>query len=543
MTLQKPSVRYFADRHFFQEINSRIEYDFDKAPTLRIPGDWNSQSERLYYYEGGVWLRRKIDFHRIPGRRWFLYFGAVNYQCMVGLNNTILGTHKGGFTPFWFEVTDVLREGENSLVVYVNNARGVSEVPTLNYDWWNYGGITRDVLLVSVPEVFIKDYRLRFDDSSAEVSVTLDGGSVPVTVEIPELKIKEMIPETSSGMTGISLTKKKNKPELWSPSNTKLYDIVITAGEDRITDKIGLRTIRTEGDKILLNGTPVFLRGISIHDENISANPGRGRSEEDVKALLEVAKELGCNFIRLAHYPHSEQMVRLAEQMGFLLWEEIPCYWNIDWTSEETYANAENQLLEMIGRDANRAATIIWSVANETPRKPERLAFLGKLIAKTRAEDPTRLVSAAMEKKYDKNQKYHAIVDDELIALTDLISFNQYAGWYDWTPEYCDTITWTIPAGKPVVISEFGGGARYGMHGSEKFTEEYQALLYRKNLEMLMKLPGIAGFSPWILKDFRSPKRPLTGIQDEFNRKGVIDEQGHRKQAFYVLQDFYHNNQ
>jgi beta-glucuronidase len=537
MTLQKPHKRYFADRHFYQDKSKLVEYDFDRSPSLAVPGDWNTQSERLYYYEGSVWYRRKVDFRPVPGRRWFLYFGAVNYQCMVGLNNTILGTHKGGFTPFWFEVTDVLKEGENSLVVWVNNTRGVSEVPTLNYDWWNYGGITRDVLLVSVPEVFIRDYRLKFDGGRIDISVSLDGGSAPVTVEIPELGIRK---KCTAGTDGRSLSLSvKARPELWSPENPRLYDIIISCAGDRITDKVGFRTIRTEGEKILLNGRPVFLKGVALHDETIGPNPGRCRSEEDVKALLEAAKDLGCNFLRLAHYPHSEKMVRLAERMGFLLWEEIPCYWNIDWSSEETYSNAENQLMEMIGRDANRAAVIIWSVANETPRTPERLSFLGRLIAKARAEDPTRLISAAMEKHMPDPR--HAIVEDELIDLTDLVSFNQYEGWYDGKPADCDSLQWTIPSGKPVVVSEFGGGALYGNHGSaqEMFTEEYLALLYRKNLEMLEKLPGLSGLCPWCLKDFRSPKRPLPGIQDDFNRKGLIDERGRRKQAFSVVKDFY----
>ena len=544
MTRLKPHARYFADRHFFQEVNSKIEYDFDAAPTLQVPGDWNSQAERFYLYEGSMWYRRTLDFQPVSGKRWFLYFGAINYKCVVGLNNEILGEHKGGFTPFWFEVTDVLREGQNSLVVYVNNARGESEVPTVNYDWWNYGGITRDVLLVCVPEVFIKDYRIRFDGSDIELEVFPDGGSAPITVEIPELKLRKTICHSelsschSERSEGISFSLKPKKAvERWSPENPKLYDVIITCGDDRITDKVGFRTVRVEGDKILLNDEPVFLKGISVHDETISANPGRCRNEEDVRALLEAAKDLGCNFLRLAHYPHSEQMVRLAEQMGFLLWEEIPCYWNIDWSSEETYANAENQLTEMINRDYNRAATIIWSVANETPRKPERLTFLRRLIEKARAEDPTRLVSAAMEKRWA--EKNHAVVEDDLIQLTDIISFNQYEGWYDGHPMDCDSVKWTIPAGKPVFISEFGGGARYGLHGDTKFTEEYQALLYEKNIEMLMRLPGISGFSPWILKDFRSPKRPLNGIQDDFNRKGLIDEQGRRKQAFYILRDFY----
>ena len=557
MTILKPSKRYFADRHFYEDMTKLVEYDFDKSPTLQVPGDWNSQSEKLYYYEGSVWYRRKVDFCPEPGKRWFLYFGAASYRSIVGLNNEILGTHKGGFTPFWYEVTDVLKEGSNSLVVNVNNARGASEVPALNYDWWNYGGIIRDVLLVSVPQVFISDFHVSFDGKQIMVTVWLDGGSGSVTVEIPELGLKrtschfersrEICHTEPSSVISSAVEKStrcisfrfKASPERWSPDNPKLYDIKITCGEDSVSDRVGFRTIRVEGEQILLNDKPVFLKGIALHDETIGANPGRCRNAEDVKALLEAARELGCNFLRLAHYPHSEQMVRMAEEMGFMLWEEIPCYWNIDWNSEETYANAENQLLEMIGRDYNRAATIIWSVANETPRKPERMAFLGKLIARTRAEDPTRLVSAAMEKKFV--EKTHAVVDDELIELTDLISFNQYTGWYDGTPAFCDTVSWSIPRGKPVVISEFGGGALYGNHGSasDMFTEEYMEILYRENLKMLSGLPALCGMSPWILKDFRSPKRTLVGIQDEFNRKGLIDEQGRRKKAFYVMKEFY----
>ncbi|MBO4475246.1 MAG: beta-glucuronidase [Bacteroidales bacterium] len=536
MQLQKQHKRYFADRHFYQDKSTLIEYDFDHSPTLQVPGDWNSQAEKLYYYEGSVWYRRKVDFHPVAGKRWFLYFGAVNYKCMVGLNNTILGTHKGGFTPFCFDVTDVLKEGENSLVVWVNNTRGASEVPTVNFDWWNYGGITRDVLLISVPEVYIRDWRLRFDGSEVAIDVFLDGGKKPVTVEIPELGINKKACACKDGKASFRF---KVSAELWSPGNPRLYDISISSGEDRITDRVGFRTIRVEGDRILLNGKPVFLKGVAVHDETISVNPGRCRNMEDARALLETAKDLGCNFLRLAHYPHSEQMVRLAEEMGFMLWEEIPCYWNIDWSSEETYANAENQLLEMIGRDANRAATIIWSVANETPRTPERLAFLGRLIAKARETDPTRLVSAAIQK--DKPDFYHPVIDDELNRLTDLVSFNQYIGWYDGKPADCDSVVWTVPPGKPVVISEFGGGALYGNHGSdsELFTEEYLELLYRKNIGMMEKIPGLSGICPWCLKDFRSPKRPLPGIQDDFNRKGLVDEQGRRKQAFGVVKEYY----
>ena len=169
----------------------------------------------------------------------------------------------------------------------------------------------------------------------------------------------------------------------------------------------------------------------------------------------------------------------------------------------------------------------------------DRLNFLLNLINKTRSLDNTRLVSAAMEKEYiDANT---ATTRDELAQFTDLISFNQYIGWYDGDASKAERVNWTLDLDKPVLISEWGGGAKAGLHGlaTERFTEEYQAELYRKNIEMLDRIPGLVGTTPWILKDFRSPKRMLNTIQDEYNRKGVIGENGEKKAAFYVLQEWY----
>ena len=193
----------------------------------------------------------------------------------------------------------------------------------------------------------------------------------------------------------------------------------------------------------------------------------------------------------------------------------------------------------MIGRDHNRAAVIIWSVANETPRSPQRLTFLTKLIDKTRSLDPTRLVSAAMEK--DQTGPDQLTLVDELMYHTDLLSFNQYVGWYDGNVEKCDRVKWTFPVDKPVILSELGGGAKYGRHGSpnERFTEEYLVRLYEANIRMMKNIPGLAGCTPWILKDFRSPRRALDGIQDDFNRKGLLSEKGEKKDAFYTLQAWY----
>ena len=532
---------FFADKSFYSDQKVLVEYDFDYAKEIAVPGDWNTQKRELYYYEGAVWYRTKFDARPRQGRRYFLYFGAANYETVVGLNGRRLGSHEGGFTPFNFEVTDRLKDGANSLVVNVDNTRRMDGVPTVNSDWWNYGGITRSVYLIETPETFIREYSVQLKKGSQGVIegwVRLDGpdAAAKVTVSIPELKVSRTVVADASGLARFEF---EAKPILWCPENPKLYEVSISSGMDAIMDRIGFRTIETLGDKLLLNGKEIFCKGISIHEEMIGGAGGRANSREQALALLAEVKAMNCNFVRLAHYPHNETMVRAAEEMGIMVWSEIPVYWTISFDNPDTYANAEQQLTDMIARDRNRANVIIWSVANETPLGDSRLAFLGKLIAKARELDPTRLVSAAMEKVERPGRKL--TVNDPLTEIADLISFNQYVGWYDGTPEKCDEVTWSFDIKKPVIVTEFGGGALYGRHGDvdQRFTEENQEYLYRKNIGMLDRMPGLAGTSPWILKDFRSPKRMLDGIQDDYNRKGLLSEKGERKKAFYVMQSWY----
>ena len=544
MTPMRPADTFFADRHFYADPTRLVEYDFDAAGTLEVPGDWNTQREKLYYYEGTVWYRRLFDIEPKPACRYFIHFDGANYETIAALNGEILGEHTGGFTAFDFEVTEQLRSGRNSLVVKVDNKRHADGVPTINTDWWNYGGITRSVRLIEVPRTFIRDYvvRLAADRKSLDVWVRMDGDrpEQTVRVEIPELGISATARTGADGDAEFSIPlPRRSGIRFWSPEDPKLYDVAVVAQTDRVSDRIGLRTIATDGTKILLNGKEIFLRGISIHDERPDQPAGRAFSAAHARTTLGWARELGCNFVRLAHYPHNEQMLRTADEMGLLVWSEIPVYWTIDWDNADTYANAENQLCEMIARDHNRACVIIWSVANETPRSPERLDFLSRLIDKTRELDPTRLVSAAMEK--DETAPGKMTLVDDLMYKTDLLSFNQYVGWYDGDADKCDRVEWTFPVEKPVILSELGGGAKYGRHGSvdERFTEEYLVRLYEKNIAMMERIPGLAGCTPWILKDFLSPRRALDGIQDDYNRKGLVSERGEKKDAFYTLQRWY----
>ncbi|MCR5434930.1 MAG: beta-glucuronidase [Bacteroidaceae bacterium] len=522
-----------------------IEYDFDKAPTMQVPGDWNTQDERLFFYEGTVWLKRSFDYHQQAGQHTLLYFGAVNYDAHVYVNGKKAGHHVGGFTPFNYDVTEMLRDGENTVIVKVDNKRHAEDVPTQIFDWWNYGGITRDVLLVSVEPTYLENYKLYLDKkpslkknvSEIVFSAKLNKAEAGKTIalRIPELKIEQQLATDNSGKASAVLQVKNL--QRWSPDSPKRYRVELSTGSQTIVDSIGFRTISTRGKRILLNGQPIFLKGISIHEEKPFGG-GRANSTADAHTLLSWAKELGCNYVRLAHYPHNEYAVREAERMGILVWSEIPVYWTIAWKSLQTYENAERQLTDMIARDQNRANVIIWSIANETPHSAERDQFLGRLARHARSLDDTRLISMAMEVTGASN--YHNRLQDNMHEYVDVVSFNQYIGWYRDVND-APKMTWEIPYDKPVIISEFGGGAKYGLHGdkNQRWTEEFQENLYRENCAMLDKIEGLSGTTPWILKDFRSPRRVLTGIQDYYNMKGIYSDRGEKKKAFYVLKAWY----
>ena len=523
-----------------QQPEDLIEYDFDKAETMPIPSDWNTRDERLFFYEGTVWFHRSFNYQPKTGRRTLLYFGAVNYEAVVFVNGQEVGQHVGGFTAFNFDVTGLLKDDENFVTVKVDNKRSRSSVPTLIFDWWNYGGITRDVMLVDVATTYIENYSLQLNRKNTQqldfsLQLNEKKAGQQIVLNIPELKIKQTLTTDANGQIAASL--KTKKLQLWSPETPKRYQVELSLNGETLKDEIGFRTIETRGKQLLLNGQPIFLKGISIHEEKPYGG-GRANGSDDAHTLLSWAKELGCNFVRLAHYPHNEYMVREAERMGMMVWSEIPVYWTIDWTNDDTYANASRQLNDMIRRDQNRCNVIIWSIANETPHSAERDLFLSRLSKQAHDMDSTRLVSMAMEVLAAAN--YHNKLQDNMNQYVDVISFNQYIGWYRDVKDAA-RMTWEIPYDKPVIISEFGGGAKYGLHGAknQRWTEEFQENLYRENTAMLDKIEGLAGTTPWILKDFRSPRRLLTDVQDYYNRKGLFSDKGEKKKAFYVLKEWY----
>jgi len=533
------------ERGFFRDFRprhpgDRVEYDFDASPTLTVPGDWNTQDERLFYYEGTVWYRRTIDIAagRFDGRRVFLHIGAANHTSRVFFDGEELATHVGGFGPFAVELTGRLDPGQHSLVIQVDNRREPDRIPAMRSDWWNFGGLTRSVELVAVPETFLRHAWVTMSPHGTIVGgVDVDGDAGPVRLHVPACGIDTTI--TSGERFEFDAT-----PERWAPGAPALHDVRWTCGDDELVDQVGFRTVRTDGETILVNDEVIFLRGISLHAEAMSGGR-RSHGPADAVAMFDPVERLGANFARLAHYQHDEHMVREADRRGILTWCEMPVYWSIAFDQPHVLENAIEQLDELVIRDRSRASVVFWSIANETPNTPERTEFLTKLAMRARELDDTRLISAALLTLPTADTDQH--VDDPLGAAVDVVAVNQYLGWYYGERADIATTRWSSPHGKPIVFTEFGAGAKAGRRGTadQIWTEEFQAAVYGAQLAMIdanrsdLGRGPVAGLSPWILKDFRAPVRVLPGIQDGYNRKGLLSEEGEEKLAFEVMQEYY----
>ncbi len=525
-----------------------FEYDMKSAALVTLPAGWITHAPEMRYYQGLVWYQRHFETARMSGKRRFLHFGAVNYKARVYLNGSFVGEHEGGFTPFSFDVTKLVRDGDNQITVGVDSTATESSVPPPVTDWENYGGITRDIRLIETPETFVDDAWVRLTrDGRIAVDAQLKGTEAAgrsVRLAIAALGISIDGKTDALGRWQASVAPPRQLVR-WSPDRPQLYDVTIEAGADSWRDRIGLRTIERRGSDILLNGQPVFLRGISMHEEELGVSPARAITAAAARALLTEAKlSLHANFVRLAHYPHSGVTTRMADELGLIVWSEVPVYWRISWDNPATLVAARRMLAENIVRDRNRASIAIWSIANETPNSPARNSFLTTLAGDVRALDSTRLVGAALlTERSEKDGHPVMTMNDPLAASLDVMGINTYNGWYT-GDRLADlpSIAWQVPVDKPLILSEFGADAKAGFHDSrsspQKFSEEFQRDYYSATLAMAAKIPTLRGMSPWILKDFRSPRRQ-NSFQQGWNRKGLMSETGQHKLAFDVLADFY----
>ena len=576
-----------------------IEYNFDTAAKIQIPGAWNAIDKKLFFYRGPVWLYKKFNYQPKKEAITHLYIEGSNFTTKIFINGSIIGEFEGGYVPFNFDISKHLKNGENILLVQTDNTLNQSSVPTQKTDWWPWGGIVGDVYIVETPKKFIQNAYLQlnpenFSEALFKLEMNQGLSGQRIVLEIPELQFKDEFITNTAGFIRESII---IAPRLWSPTDPKLYKVIISSDQETISDEMGFRSIKVEGQNIYLNNSEIQFKGIAMHSEPIGI-PGPAFSKEHFQDLLLMAKDLNINFIRAAHYPYTRHLAKVADRLGLMLWEEVPVYWNIDWDNSETLNIAINQIKRLVQRDQNRASVVVWSVANETPLSSSRMKFLNTLLSEIETIDSTRLTTAALlsgsEEQFkalvlvlalqgvksqwvnpqekaifqfildqanipiDSELNFSISIDDPLGESVDLISYNEYFGWY-YVTFFTDQMM--IPEGtlrklmfevlpnikinsvfnKPIHISEFGAGAKYGNHSNKIWSEEYQARLYRHQLEMLSNNPQIKGISPWVFKDFRAMLRPLPGIQDFYNRKGLIDENGNKKAAFDVLADFYEN--
>ncbi|MCM0019180.1 MAG: hypothetical protein NBV67_04245 [Tagaea sp.] len=506
------------------------DYDPEGAETAPVPSCWNLLKPELKHYEGAVWHTRDFE-HPGPadGRAHVLRFGAASYAARVFLNGVFLGAHRGASTPFCLDAARALRPGTNRLMVHVENRRRDERVPMSHFDWFNYGGLHRSVALHDLPAMHICRLAFAWRGGAIEVEATLSRQDDAVLrLSIPELGLADDI--RTAG--GIARARFPANPDLWSPDRPKLYDVELTLGDDRCRERVGFRELGVAGTQILLNGAPIKLKGACVHEDDVAT--GRCTNDADIARRLRHTKELGGNFLRLAHYPHDERVARAADEAGVLLWAEIPVYWAIDFANPDTYADAENQLLELIARDRNRASVALWGVGNENADTDTRLAFMARLADAARHADPTRLVSAAC-----LVNRAEFRIEDRLAASLDVIGLNEYFGWYEPDAKDLARLLANSDPGKPVLVSETGADAVAGLRANDGrlFSEEKQARFYADQIAILRDCPYVQGLAAWLLYDFRSERRQ-TRFQRGWNRKGLIAEDKETKKlAFAALRE------
>ncbi len=547
-----------------------------QARPIAVPGSWNEQYEDLFNYFGLSWYARRTY---IPagwrGQRVFIRVGSACYRATVYINGVEVGSHEGGHLPFAFDITDVVQwDAENLIVISVENHLQPTRVPSANlssplgggmlasyprtsYDFFPFAGLHRPVVLFSVPPTHIEDVTVVTGISGADgmVKVTarlnqalaasgsavLTGGGRSVRAEL----------SFAEGVAEATLTVPEAR--LWSDKDPFLYDLTVTAGDDRYTLQVGIRTIEVQGGKILLNGRPVQLNGYGRHEDFFAS--GKGLNLPVLVKDYQLMRWTGANAYRTAHYPYSEEEMQLADREGFLIIDETPAT-NLQFESEEHAAErlrvCLQQLDELIARDKNHPSVVMWSVANEPlPRDLRRAtpsgevdptiergrAFLETLVRRARQLDPTRPVTLAGVMG----------APNDWMRECDVICVNRYWGWYVFGGELekalehldreLDDLWATF--NRPVIVTEFGADTVAGMHGHPAlmWSEEYQAALIRGYLEVAARKEYVAGMQVWNFADFAAVQSPMR--VGGTNLKGVFTRARQPKMAAHVLREFW----
>ncbi len=549
-------------RNVFEGLNPceddrAIEYDVDAFDTISVPGDWNTQKKEYFLFEGYGWYAKRLELSKSElesienGQRLFLRLDGVNYSVDVWWNGEQIASEELPFLPLGFELRHEQLRETNLLVIRVDARRLEHRIPAERYDWFNYGGLIRGVRLVQTPASFLAQAAFHsteiLEQSEAgtlvrgQYSVVCDGLSESANYEL-ELGIPELDYQQRISITGAEtvLTLEGLKVRLWEPGQPQLYAATLTLYQDgqsldSIDQKIGFKQIEVEGTQVLLNRKPLYLKGTAYHEERLGKEGGKPRNLDDVRALIDLAEELGSNFLRLAHYPYDESWLAECDARGLLVWDEIPVYWEITYEDERTQKIIQKSASRMVEVSRGHACMLCHAMANETWELPGRKAAMSLAYEAFKRLDPSIPITAAFNAPYRDGCYDVESVEHSIYEFMDVVGLNEYGGWYN--PPLAELKQANVIVGsKPLFITEFGAAGPMDTHGPEDklWNLDSQKAIYETQIAMFERCEGLSGFTPWVIKDFRSTLR-ANGFQKGWNRKGLVDPEGNKKPVFETI--------
>lgn len=539
----------------------KFNFENEKEEMIAVPGSFNDQvvgHDKKNYVGNLIYQKDFLIKEEMLLNEIFLRFGSVTHVAKVYINNELVGTHKGGFTPFEFNINKYVKEGENRLKVIVSNKLDYTSLPVGNYsnengqekvdenfDFFNYAGIHRPVKLWIKPKQHIDDIVITYEVNKNNAKVSFD---VKTNVENPKLKIsildeKNTVVSTDGVITNV---------RLWEPLNAYLYkakvELLSNDGKviDEYTEEFGIRTVEVRDNKFLINGKSFYFKGFGRHED--SYIHGRGLDEVLNVSDINRMKWLGANSFRTSHYPYSEEMMRLADREGFVVIDEttavgLMANFGFDligttekkntWEKINTKEAHEQVIRELIDRDKNYACVVMWSIANE-PSTAEKGAY----------EYFEPLFKLA--RKLDKQKRPCTFANIMLApvnkclasSLCDVLCLNRYYGWYVnlgdlkvarekmleelnlWHEKYPN---------KLIMFTEYGVDTIAGIHDIDEmtpFSEEFQIEYYKMNEEVFDSLPYFIGEQTWNYADFQT-KYGLFRVQG--NKKGIFTRERNPK--------------
>ncbi len=554
----------------------------EDAMTMPVPASYNDLKEGIDFRDhyGWVFYQRKISVPAfLKSQRIMLRCAAVTHDARVYLNGDLICEHKGGFLPFEAEISARLADGEdNLLTIAVNNVidyttlpvggksnmlsgmTGIGDGPSEgkpqnnpNFDFFNYCGITRPVKIYTTPRDYIDDITVvpAVKGSDAELVYAVD------TVGEGSCRVEAFDREGSkvAEAEGTSGVLKIRNVHLWQPLNAYLYDIRVTFGEDVYTLPYGVRTVRVEGTKFLINEKPFYFKGYGRHEDTFPN--GRGINLPMNTKDMSIMKWQGANSFRTSHYPYSEEMMRLCDEEGFVLIDETTAVGiNLQFGGGanfngqkvgtfdpehgvQTQEHHKDVIRDLISRDKNYACVVMWSIANEPDSAAEgAYEYFAPLYALARELDPQKRPCTLVSVQMNTTPQ-----TDCSSRLSDVICLNRYYGWYFGAPDLegpekalrAELDQWR-EIGKPVIFTEYGADTIMGLHDTTPvmYTEEYQVDYYKMNNKVFDSYDFVVGEQVWNFADFAT-SQGLLRVQG--NKKGLFTRDRKPKLAAHYFKE------